>query len=166
MVTMSQAQFTCAFHEMSPPLPPQLEGKILCGVRSFRCIMNSFHYHKVDSLQPTFHIKQFKTIQNELQTGNNELSQQNDFTTLQRIDFIMQQNDLQRNGFVAKRPYSAEIGPLKVMVLWVYSVLADFCPLPTENVAKNDDNGFCNNEGKTPQNVLLLFFRGEIREPE
>ena len=29
-------------------------------------------------------------------------------------------------------------------------MLADFSPLPTENVAKNDDNGFCNNEGETP----------------
>ena len=165
MVTMSQAQFTCAFQEMCPPLPPQLERKILYGVQSFRyksfcCIMNSFHYHKVDSLQPTFHIKQFKTIQNELQTGNNELSQQNDFTTLQRIDFIMQQNDLQRNDHTPRKS-----GLLR---LWCFGciVLADFSPLPTENVAKNDDNGFCNNEGETPQNVLLLFFRGEIREPE
>ena len=130
------------------------------GVWSFRCIMNSFRHHKADSLQPTFHIKQFKTIQNELQTGNNELSQRNDFTTLQRIDFIMQQNDLQRNDYTPRKS-----GLLR---LWCFGciVLADFCPLPTENVAKNDDNGFCNDEGETPQNILLLFFRGEIRELE
>ena len=141
-------------------LTPAAGEKNIRGVWSFRFIMNSFRHHKVDSLQPTFHIKQFKTIQNELQTGNNELSQRNDFTTLQRIDFSMQQNDLQRNDYTPRKSGHLRLWCLECIVL------ADFCPLSTENVAKNDDNGFCNNEGETPQNILLLFFRGEIREPE
>ena len=126
-------------------LTPAAGEKNIRGVWSFRFIMNSFRHHKVDSLQPTFHIKQFKTIQNELQTGNNELSQQ---------------NDLQRNDYTPRKSGLLRLWCLECIVL------ADFCPLSTENVAKNDDNGFCNNEGETPQNILLLFFRGEIREPE
>ena len=52
-------------------------GKGLPELRSFRCnvvslLVASLH-HKVDSLQPTFCIKRFKTVENELQS-NNELS--------------------------------------------------------------------------------------------
>lgn len=43
-------------------LTPAAGEKNIRGVWSFCCIMNSFRHHKVDSLQPTFHIKQFKTI--------------------------------------------------------------------------------------------------------
>ena len=49
-------------------------GKGLPELRSFRCnvvslLVASLH-HKVDSLQPTFCIKQFKTVENELQSYN------------------------------------------------------------------------------------------------
>ena len=77
--------------------------------KSFRCnvvslLVASLH-HKLDSLQPTFCIKRFRTVENELQS-NNELSQRSYLTTLQRIDFIMQRND-----FVTKRPYSVSPRP-------------------------------------------------------
>lgn len=45
-----------------PALTPVAGEENIRGVWSFRCIMNSFRHHKADSLQPTFHIKQFKTI--------------------------------------------------------------------------------------------------------